>query len=63
MYSTARTSARPPPVQRLPKESLETLYDRAVELVTAGSLQNPYFIEAVKKTRKLLYATEGTEAA
>ena len=45
------------------KQSLETLYDREVDLVTAGSLQNPYFIEAVKKSRQLLYAGEGTEAA
>jgi len=44
------------------KESLETLYDREVDLVTAGSLQNPYFIEAVKKSRQLLYAADGISA-
>src|SRR3989304_2674621 len=34
------------------KESLEALYGRPVDLVAAGSLQNPYFIEAVNKTRR-----------
>ena len=45
------------------KESLETLYGRSVDLVTAGSLRNPYFIEAVAKTRQPVYASEGAEAA
>jgi len=45
------------------KKSLEALYGRRVDLVTLGSLQNPYFIDAVNKTRQLLYAIEGAEAA
>jgi predicted nucleotidyltransferase len=45
------------------KESLEGLYGRKVDLVTAGSLRNPYFIGAVNKTRQLVYAAEDTQAA
>lgn len=45
------------------KESLEALYGRSVDLVTAGSLRNPYFIEAVAKTRRSVYAAEDAEAA
>ncbi len=45
------------------KESLEALYGRDVDLVTVGALKNPYFIEAVNKTRQVLYAAEGAEAA
>jgi len=45
------------------KESLETLFSRKVDLVMVGALQNPYFIESVNKTRKLVYAAPVTEAA
>jgi len=45
------------------KESLEALYGRSVDLVTAGSLQNPYFIEAVNKSRRVVYAAEDPQAA
>jgi len=45
------------------KEGLEALYGRPVDLVTEGSLRNPYFIEAVNKTRRLLYAAEDPQAA
>lgn len=45
------------------KESLEALYGRSVDLVTAGSMQNPYFIEAVNKSRQLVYAAEDAQAA
>lgn len=45
------------------KEALESLYGRCVDLVTVGPLKNPYFVEAVNKTRQLLYAAEGAEAA
>jgi uncharacterized protein len=45
------------------KESLEALYGRSVDLVTVGALKNPYFIAAVEKTRQLVYAAEGAEAA
>ncbi len=45
------------------KESLEALYGRRVDLVTAGSLRNRYFIEAVNKSRQLVYASEDAQAA
>lgn len=45
------------------KESLEALYGRRVDLVTAGSLRNPYFIEAVNKSRRLVYAAQDPKAA
>ncbi len=45
------------------KESLEALYGRSVDLVTSGSLRNPHFIAAVNRTRQLVYAAEGAEAA
>jgi hypothetical protein len=45
------------------KESLEALYGRRVDLVTAGSLRNRYFIEAVNKSRRLVYASEDAQAA
>ena len=45
------------------KESLEALYGRTVDLVTAESLQNPYFIEAVNSSRQPVYASEDAQAA
>ncbi len=45
------------------KESLEALYGRPVDLVSAGSLRNPYFIAAVNATRQLMYAQEDAQAA
>jgi len=45
------------------KESLEALYGRRVDLVSTGSLRNPYFIEAVDKSRQLVYAAEDPQAA
>jgi hypothetical protein len=45
------------------KDSLESLYGRPVDLVTAGSLRNPYFIAAVNETRRLVYAPEDAQAA
>jgi predicted nucleotidyltransferase len=45
------------------KESLEELCGRDVDLVTVASLQNPYFIEAVNRSRQLVYASEGAQAA
>jgi uncharacterized protein len=45
------------------KESLEALYGRPIDLVTAGSLRNPYFIAAVNETRRLVYAPENAQAA
>ncbi len=45
------------------EESLETLYGRPVDLVSAGSLRNPYFIASVNATRQLMYAHEDAQAA
>ncbi len=36
--------------------ALEELFDREVDLVTAGSLRNPYFVRSIEATRRLLYA-------
>ena len=38
------------------KESLETLFDRPVDLVTDVGLENPYFRDRVIAERKLVYA-------
>ena len=45
------------------KESLEALYGRRVDLVTASSLRNRYFIEAVNQSRRLVYAAEDSQTA
>jgi uncharacterized protein len=37
-------------------ESLEALFSRRVDLVMIGAIRNPYFLEAIKPTRTLLYA-------
>lgn len=37
-------------------ESLESLFQRPVDLVVASAIRNPYFRESVDKTRMLLYA-------
>ena len=38
------------------KEELEALFGRPVDLVEAGASSNPYFLESVNKSRRLLYA-------
>jgi len=38
------------------QESLQNLFARKVDLVMVGAMKNPYFIEAVNKTRQLVYA-------
>lgn len=38
------------------KEALEALFGRTVDLVTAGAPQNRHFLDAVNKSRQLLYA-------
>ncbi len=38
-------------------EDLKNLFGRDVDLVTARSLRNPYFIKAVNETRQVLYAS------
>ena len=45
------------------KESLEALYGRRVDLVTAGALRNPFFIESVNRSRQVVYAIEDAQAA
>lgn len=37
-------------------ESLEDLFGRPVDLVVASAIKNPYFLEAVKRSKTLLYA-------
>jgi predicted nucleotidyltransferase len=36
-------------------ESFEKIFNRPVDLVTDKSLSNPYFINSVNKTKKLIY--------
>lgn len=38
------------------KEALEGLFKRPVDLVEAGASSNPYFLQSVNKSRRLLYA-------
>ena len=38
-------------------ESLTQLFGRRVDLVTARSLRNPYFIKSINATRRNLYAS------
>ena len=38
------------------KESLQRLFGRPVDLVMPGAVRNPYFLEAVGRQRKVLYA-------
>jgi uncharacterized protein len=35
---------------------LEELFHRRIDLLTESSLSNPYFIESIERTKKLLYA-------
>ena len=35
---------------------LEKLFNRKIDLITENSLSNPYLIESIEKTKKLLYA-------
>jgi len=37
-------------------EALETLFNRHVDLVMVRAVKNPYFLEAINKNRKVLYA-------
>ena len=45
------------------KESLEAACGRKVDLVTVGSLKNPYFVDAVNKSRQPVYVAEDAQAA
>lgn len=42
-------------------ESLETLFDRRVDLVDVSCLRNPYFIETVNESRRVVYEAEPEE--
>jgi predicted nucleotidyltransferase len=37
-------------------EALENLFNRHVDLVMVRAIKNPYFLEAINKSRKVLYA-------
>ena len=37
-------------------ESFENLFSRHIDLVMTGAIKNPYFLEAINKNRKVLYA-------
>ena len=43
------------------KEELEALFGRPVDVVTVESLSNPYFIEAVERSRVNVYSAERQE--
>lgn len=45
------------------QESLEKLFGRKVDLVSAAALSNPYFIAAVNRTRQPVYAAPRAQAA
>ena len=37
-------------------EALETLFERPLDLVEVKAIDNPYFLAAIERTRKVLYA-------
>jgi predicted nucleotidyltransferase len=37
-------------------EDLKALFGRHVDLVMTGAIRNPYFLEAIERSRTLLYA-------
>ena len=45
------------------KEALEQILGRSVDLVMAGALTNPHFIDSVNRTRQPVYARTLTEVA
>jgi predicted nucleotidyltransferase len=40
------------------KESFEALFGRPVDLVMAGAMRNPYFIESANRSRRPVYASD-----
>lgn len=38
------------------QEAMKALFNRPVDLVEPGGLRNPYFIQSVNETRKVIYA-------
>ena len=45
------------------QETLEHLFGRKIDLVTASALTNPYFIAAVNQSRQPVYASPRAQAA
>lgn len=45
------------------KAALENLFSCPVDLVMAGAMRNPYFIESVNRSRRTVYASALTIAA
>jgi hypothetical protein len=37
------------------KDEFETLFQKPVDLLTVGQLRNPYFIEELNRTQKMIY--------
>jgi hypothetical protein len=37
-------------------EALESLFDRHIDLVMVRAVKNPYFLEVINRSRKVLYA-------
>lgn len=44
-------------------EALEQLFDRKIDLVSAGALTNPYFIASVNQSRLPVYASARAQTA
>ena len=42
-------------------ESLESLFNKPVDLVVGSAIRNPYFLEVVQKTRMSVYGAPGEE--
>ena len=36
--------------------ALQDLFDRKIDLVELGAIKNPYFVEDIQSTRKVIYA-------
>ncbi|NVO04844.1 MAG: nucleotidyltransferase domain-containing protein [Rhodoferax sp.] len=45
------------------REPLEQLFDRKIDLVSASTLSNPYFIDAVNQSRQSVYASARAQVA
>ncbi len=45
------------------QQSLEELFGRKIDLLTASALRNPYLISAVNKSRKTIYASPRAQTA
>jgi hypothetical protein len=45
------------------KDASEALHGRSVDLVSSGASNNPFFIESVKSSRRLVHAANDTETA